>query len=175
MEFQVLGFPPDGPTLDLDWRSFSYAGKFGMGTTGKAVLRDGEIVAAAAFNADREDEARSWIRYLSVREDRQGEGLGPTLARSVVETLRERGYATVRIAVNNPIAYRALYRAGFRFTGEETGLAELVLEFPGDGYEGTYMDGLDRFAERDLPPEHAELLAEWRADGTPPEPVNGIP
>lgn len=174
MEFQVLGFPPDGPTLDLDWRAFSYAGKFVMSHTGKAVLRDDEILAAAAFDGDRQAEDRAWIRHLTVRADRRGEALGPTLARSVITVLRDRGYDTVRMAVNNPIAYRAGYRAGFQFTGAETGLAELVLEFPGTG-EATYLAGLDRFADRDLPAEQAELLASWRADGDPPAPVNGIP
>ena len=175
MEFQVLGFAPDGPTLDLDWRAFSYAGKFVMSNTGKAVLRDGEIVAAASFNADRQTEDRAWIRYLTVREDRRGEGLGPKLARSVIERLRERGYATVRMAVNNPVAYRAGYRAGFSFTGEETGLAELVLEYPGEADEAAYLAGLDRFAGRDLPSGQAELLERWRVAGHPPEPVNGTP
>ncbi|ERH03826.1 MAG: hypothetical protein J07HR59_00951, partial [Halorubrum sp. J07HR59] len=37
MEFTVLGWPPEAPTLRLDFRTFAYAGKFVMSTTGKAV------------------------------------------------------------------------------------------------------------------------------------------
>jgi len=34
----------------------------------------------------------------------------------------------VKIAVNNSFAYAALYKCGFAYTGENTGIAELVLE-----------------------------------------------
>lgn len=176
MEYVVLGMPAEGPTLTLDWQRFSYAGKFEMSSTGKAVVYDqDEIVAAAAFNEDRETQSHAWIRYLTVRSDRQGETLGSHLATSVKETLLNRGYNQVTIAVNNPRAYRALYKAGFHFTGRETGIAELVLKFPGPREPATYRDGLQRFAQRELPEEDERLLESWLEDGTPPETVNGIP
>ncbi|MFW6383835.1 MAG: GNAT family N-acetyltransferase [Halodesulfurarchaeum sp.] len=175
MAYSVLGFPEDGPTISLDWEQFSYAGKFEMSATGKAVLEDEEVLAAAAFNADREQPDRAWIRYLTVREDRQGEGLGTRLARLVTGTLLENGYERVRIGVNNPIAYRALYKAGFYFTGRETGIAELILDYPGPRDPPSYRAGLSRFAERDLPEPHAERVEAWLEDGTPPSVLSDIP
>ncbi len=174
MEYAVVGFPADNPQLTLDWQSFSYAGKFQMTSTGKAVLRaDGEPIAAAAFNADRESDDRAWIRYLTVNDSRQGEGLGAELARRVTGTLLDADFETVRIAVNNPHAYRALYKAGFHFTGDETGIAELVLEYPGPRTREPYLEGLTIFAERDLPPRQAVLTDYWLDSGTLPEVMNG--
>jgi GNAT superfamily N-acetyltransferase len=175
MEYSVLGTAAEGPTVSLDWEQFSYAGKFQMGSTGKAVLEADEILAAAAFNGDREQPERAWIRYLTVRDDRQGEGLGPRLARQVTHTLLDRGFETVSIAVNNPVAYRALYKAGFHFTGRETGIAELVLSFPGPRDPASYRAGLTVFAERELPEPHASLVEDWLQDGTPPATVDDIP
>lgn len=151
MEVELLGWPQDGPTLRLDHERFAYAGKFVMSDTGKAVGReDGELLAAASFSPDRTDDDVLRIRYITVRADRQSEGLGPELADFVAEKARMRGYETVKIAVNNPYAYEAMYRAGFEFTGDETGLAELVLARPGDQSDVQYREGLRRFAERDL-------------------------
>jgi len=175
MEYSVLGFAADGPTLSLDWERFSYAGKFQMSSTGKAVLADDGVLAAAAFSADREQPERAWIRYLTVRKDHQGGGLGARLARQVTRTLLERGYTQVSIAVNNPIAYRALYKAGFHFTGRETGIAELVLSYPGPRDPATYRAGLTRFAKRELPEPHVSLVEKWLQAGTPPAPVDDIP
>ncbi len=153
MDVELLGWPADGPTLDLDHERFAYAGKFVMSSTGKVVARDGdELVGAVAFNADRTDDGTCWLRYVTVRRDRQGEGIGPRLLAVAREAVVDGGYERVTIAVNNPLAYDASYRAGFRFTGEETGIAELVLAWsPGDGDAGaSYEAGLRRFAERDL-------------------------
>ncbi|MGQ4555660.1 GNAT family N-acetyltransferase [Halobellus sp. GM3] len=165
MEFVCLGWPPDGPTLRLDYRRFAYAGKFVMSNTGKAVARgatapdvvagdatpptfddgpdgdvaesefDTDVVAALAFNEDRTDDATLWYRYVTVRSDAKGHSLGPRLATFVAERAAGRGYERLRIAVNNPFAYEAMYRAGFAWTGRETGLAELVLERPAAGPE----------------------------------------
>ncbi|MFW5900280.1 MAG: GNAT family N-acetyltransferase [Halodesulfurarchaeum sp.] len=176
MQYVVLGMPADGPTLTLDWHAFSYAGKFEMSSTGKALLCDAHrIVAAAAFNEDRETSSKAWIRYLTVRSDEQGNGYGPRLATNVTETLLEDGYERVAIAVNNPRAYQALYKAGFHFTGRETGIAELVLEHPGQREPESYRAGLRRFVERDRPVQNKQQLISWLEDGTPPETVNGIP
>ena len=205
MDPVLLGWPPDGPTLRLDHRRFSYAGKFVMSNTGKAVVREGDgegggpgdphrrgdggagndggggeyadgVLAAAAFNEDRTDPSTLWLRYVTVRADRRGEGLGPRLCAFVTARAAERGYDRVRIAVNNPFAYEALYRAGFAFTGEETGLAELVLERPAGGpaadrSAATYRDGLQRYRDRDLELSAAEAaFLERRAGADPPVP-----
>jgi len=204
MEYVLLGWPDVGPTLTLDWRSFSYAGKFVMSSTGKAVVRTGDgsgppvtedgdaaadVVAAAAFNEDRTDSSVCWIRYITVREDYRGEGIGPDLAAFVAARARDRAFDRVRIAVNNPFAYQALYRAGFHFTGEETGVAELVLDRPlgdgsdvegaaGDRSRSTYQAGLDIYRDRadaadgpDLSADEREFLAEKTASD-PPAPVD---
>jgi len=172
MEFELLGWPPDGPTLRLDHEAFAYAGKFVMSSTGKAVARDGGLVGAVAFNRDRTDDRRCWLRYVTVRRDRRGEGIGPRLLRFVGERALDRGYTSVRIGANNPFAYEACYRAGFVFTGEETGIAELVLAYrpevvPG---AGPYQDGLDRYRARDLSDDEESFLAAYR-DSDPPATV----
>ncbi|RLM53613.1 GNAT family N-acetyltransferase [Halobellus sp. Atlit-31R] len=182
MEYAVLGWPEDEPTLRLDYRRFAYAGKFVMSNTGKAVVRDAsaggvsddagatdfdtDVVAALAFNADRTDAATLWYRYVTVRADRKGAGLGPRLARYVAPQAAARGYERLRIAVNNPFAYEAMYKAGFAWTGRETGVAELVLERPaGDAAASetadpiTYQRGLDRYRDRDLGDPEASFLA----------------
>ena len=181
MERLVLGWPSDGPTLRLDHRRFSYAGKFVMSNTGKAVVRDpgaatdreydDAVLAAVAFNEDRTDPATLWLRYVTVRHDRRGEGFGPRLCGLVVDRAADRGYGRLRIAVNNPFAYEALYRAGFGFTGETTGLAELVLERPAaepvDRPTAAYRRGLDRFRRRELSPEETAFL-DRKAGAAPP-------
>jgi len=158
MEFGLLGWPVDEPRLRLDYRRFSYAGKFVTGKYGIAVVRgeppdhdatsvdslpalpdsltesefDEDILAAVGFNVDRTDSDTLWLRYLTVRDDLRGSGLrlGPRLAVFVTTHAAEAGYDRVRIAVNNVFSYHALYRAGFATTGRETGLAELILERP---------------------------------------------
>ncbi|WP_336023169.1 GNAT family N-acetyltransferase [Halobellus salinisoli] len=205
MEFVVLGWPPDGPTLRLDYRRFAYAGKFVMSNTGKAVVResdvgvagadagataviadddaategdyDTDIVAALAFNADRTDGSILWYRYVTVRSDAKGSLLGPKLAAFVAPRAADRGYERLRIAVNNPFAYEAMYKAGFAWTGEETGVAELVLERPAslDVASATpecdpmraYQSGLDRYRARDLGDPEASFLRE-RVGADPP-------
>jgi GNAT superfamily N-acetyltransferase len=229
LELVLLGWPDEEPTLRLDYRRFSYAGKFVVGRTGKAVVRrravepsvgdssvgdsvpvtaadlppieerlppgldarefDTDIVAAVAFSADRTDPDTLWLRYVTVRQDRRGEGLGPRLVRFVTDRAHDRGYDRVRIAVNNPFAYEALHKAGFAWTGEETGLAELVLEHPppvtvsGNGRTPTpgedghghrpgverYRAGLDRYRARDLGDPEASFLA--RKQGASPPAV----
>jgi GNAT superfamily N-acetyltransferase len=171
MEFAVLGDPGDGPTLDLNHEAFAYAGKFVVSNTGKAVAREGdEVIAAAAFNEDRTDEDCAWIRYVTVREDRRGEGIGPRLLDHVAKYQSGRG-KRVRIAVNNPFAYEAAYKAGFGYTGEETGLAELVLERPAETGAETYRDGMSAFEKRtDLTPDERRFVSS-RGDSDPPERV----
>jgi predicted N-acetyltransferase YhbS len=188
MEYAVLGWPPDGPQLRLDHERFSYAGKFVMTNTGKAVARERvdqdddvaetanggrETVAAVAFNEDRTDETTLWLRYISVRVDRRGEGIGPRLAAFVTDRASERGYERCRIAVNNAFAYQALYRAGFAFTGAETGVAELLLETSAPRDPETYQAGLDVFRGRDNEPEETDFLA--RRAGTDPPSVVTTP
>jgi GNAT superfamily N-acetyltransferase len=181
MEFALLGWPPGGPTLRLDYRRFAYAGKFVLETTGTAVVRDGRgtdrteyddhVLAAASFSPDRTDADTLAIRYVTVRDDRQGEGLGARLLAFVADRAADRGYDRVRVAVNNPAAYVAAHRAGFAFAGAETGLAELVCERPAarpaDCEADAYRDGLDRYRARDLDDGTLARLDEKRAAGPP--------
>ncbi|MWV39366.1 GNAT family N-acetyltransferase [Natrialba sp. INN-245] len=180
MEYDLLGWPPDGPKLRLDHERFSYAGKFVMTNTGKAVARaDDEIVAAAAFNEDRTDEGTLWIRYVTVDRERRGQGIGPELLSLVRDRARERGYDRLRIAVNNPFAYEALYRTGFAYTGETTGIAELLLEYPSpisdarataETRRERYQQGLEKFRERELSAAEEEFLAS-RCGSDPPDSI----
>ncbi len=172
LTFELCGWPAAGPTLRLDHERFAYAGKFVMSTTGKAVAREaGDVVAAVAFNADRTDATVCWLRYVTVRADRRGDGIGPRLCAFVRDRALERGYERLRIAVNNPFAYEALHRVGFGFTGDATGIAELVLEYPApEAADERYRRGLDRFAERDLTGEERTFVAERRERGRP-EPI----
>jgi GNAT superfamily N-acetyltransferase len=169
MEFALLGWPGEGPTLDLDHRQFAYAGKFVMSATGKAVARaDGEILAAVAFSEDRTDESVAWLRYITVRADSRGEEVGPRLAAFVTWRLHERGYGAVQIAVNNPFAYDALHKAGFGDTGEHTGLAELVLRHPAPEAGRAYEAGLAAYLDReDLADAERAFVAERRESGPP--------
>lgn len=168
MEFRIVGGPSDGITLDLDHEAFAYAGKFGMSSTGKTVASDGELVGAVAFSEDyaRDDAVR--LRYVTVREDRRGEGIGSRLLRFTADSLREN--YTVLIAVNNPIAYRACYRAGFVSTGTETGIAELLMRYEPDADPSVrrYRAGFSVFEDRDLPSHHQKVVANG-LDGVPPE------
>ncbi|WP_332900088.1 GNAT family N-acetyltransferase [Haladaptatus sp. CMSO5] len=170
MEYAVLGWPPDGPKLRLDYRQFSYAGKFVMSNTGKAVAReDQELLGALAFNEDRTDETTLWLRYVTVRGDRRGEGIGASLVSFVTEVAHERGYETVKIAVNNPFAYEAVWKAGFGYTGEQTGIAELVCAHPGTRTQARYQDGLDVYRAREgLSAEERSFLAR-KAAAQPPK------
>lgn len=186
----ILGWPDDAPRLDLDHERFAYAGKFVMGRAGIAVARErserssepkvatgdpeDDVLAAASFSPDRTDDSTLRLRYVTVREDRRGERLGPRLCAFVARRARERGYDRVAIAVNNPFAFVALYRAGFGATGETTGMAERVLQYPDptDRDPEAYRAGLAAFAERDLPDDVREFVAARRG-GEPPAVVDG--
>lgn len=195
---EFLGWPETEPTVRLDYRRFSYAGKFVVGSTGKAVIRDADrsagstlppiderlpeghserafdrsVLAAISFDEDRTDSDVLVFRYVTVRRDRRGEGLGPMLVRFVVDRAQKRGYDRCRIAVNNPFAYEALYRAGFAFTGETSGMAELVLERPtaapasrdGDRYRA----GLELFLDRETIQPRERSFLERRIDADSP-------
>ncbi len=158
MEFELLGWPDDGPTLRLDYEQFSYAGKFVMSTTGKAVVRDGAVVAAAAFDRDRTDESTLRVRYVTVRRDRQGEGIGSRLLRTVRERAADRDFERVVIAVNNPFAYEAASKAGFGYTSEQTGLAERVMAWPTPDRTERYREGIESFREEELPPDASSFI-----------------
>ncbi|GAD51576.1 hypothetical protein MBEHAL_0336 [Halarchaeum acidiphilum MH1-52-1] len=175
MEFAVLGSPPDAPRLRLDWRRFSYAGKFVTGDAGKAVAvadgvldregwppdaREAEadgIIGAVSFSPHRRDPDTAVLRYVTVREDRRGEGIGARLCAFAAERLLDDA-DRVRIDVNNPYAYEALHKAGFGYTVETAGLAELVLERPCDARAENYAAGLDVYRERDLSDDERSFL-----------------
>ena len=150
MEFEIIGWPEDDVSLELDYRVFPYAGKFVMTSTGKAVIRDTPtIIAALSFNEDRTDGERLWIRYWTVQRGYQGEGHGATLCQAFRQHATAAGYEDIRVAVNNPFAYEAAYRAGFGYTGEETGIAELILSTTSPRTTRLYHDGLARFQGRE--------------------------
>jgi GNAT superfamily N-acetyltransferase len=196
MEYAIRGWhddPDGGPRLRLDYRAFAYAGKFVMSSTGTAVvcdeadpwqpdtdawaadepsqIGDPTVVAAVAFNEDRTDAEALWLRYVTVRADRRGEGIGPRLVAFVCERARERGYGRCRIAVNNAFSYEALAKVGFAYAGRETGLAEVVLErdlgVDPSVDPDTYRRGLATFRERDLSAEERAFLDEREAAGPP--------
>ena len=202
MEFTVLGAPGEGVTCRLDYRAFAYAGKFVVGDPGTAVLRtaDGsaavpewtpdeplpetvdpaafedDVLAAVSFSPDRTDPACCRLRYVTVHVARRGEGLGPALIRRTVSWLAAAGYERVRIAVNNPFAYEAVYKCGFAYTGETTGIAELELErpaaepAPNHGDPERYRAGLAAFRDRDpeLSAAETQFLDDRIDDGRGP-------
>lgn len=157
MEFELLGTV----SLDLSHERFAYAGKFVMTNTEKVVAREAtgtDLVAVAAFSQDYSDPDSVRIRYVTVREDRRGEGIGPQLLAWTAEQLCDR-FESVMIAVNNPIAYQACHRAGFVWTGEETGIAELRMRYAPDQTDSeAYQAGLAVFRSRELPPEQKQVL-----------------
>ncbi|GAB7010145.1 GNAT family N-acetyltransferase [Halorubrum trueperi] len=207
MEFALVGEPGSGATLRLDYRAFAYAGKFVVGAPGKAVLRtadgspavpdwepdgslpptvdarefDDDVLAAIAFSPDRTDPACCRLRYVTVHVARRGEGFGPRLVERTVSHLGTDGYDRVRIAVNNPFAYAALYKCGFAYTGEQTGIAELELERPAAEpvapaeRSAAYRTGLRAFldeacaGDRDLDPAERRFVAARLAGDSPPD------
>ncbi|WP_254829802.1 GNAT family N-acetyltransferase [Haloglomus salinum] len=186
VELTVLGWPDEGPTLRLDYRRFAYAGKFVMSSTGKAVAYapergdpgDSEAVrAAAAFDADRTDPDTLKLRYLTVRQDARGGGLGARLSAFVAARAAEEGFDRVAIGVNNAFSYEALYKAGFAWTGEASGLAELVLarpaDRPADADGERYREGLDRFRGRDGLSDAERAFLDDREGAAPPALVSG--
>lgn len=172
MEFVHLGSPAEGPTLALDHEEFAYAGKFRMGSTGKTVARDAgpgdELLGAIAYNEDHDSEETIRLRYITVRDSRQGEGIGPKLLRWTADRLNSSA-ASIVIAVNNPIAYQACYRAGFVNTGTETGIAELELRYAPDAQRSAeqYDRGFSVFSDRDLPVEQSAVIATHQGSDPP--------
>ena len=199
MDFAVLGW--ESVAFRLDHRRFAYAGKFVV-PGGKAVVPEPGaaidalpdphddyargILAAAAFSADRTDPTTLWLRYITVRTDRHGEGIGPRLAVFVADRAANEGFEEVRIAVNNPFAYDAVYKAGFTYTGTSTGIAELVCARPTGALDDLragsdrgpdenrdrsavrYRAGLDAYRERELPPAERAFCERARERGPPP-------
>ncbi|WP_321167633.1 GNAT family N-acetyltransferase [Halalkalirubrum salinum] len=203
----MLGWPEDEPTVRLDYRVFSYAGKFVMTGTGKAVICDERaeetyprdlpalpstihsdvfdrsILAAIAFSPDRRDPETLWLRYVTVRRDRRGQGLAPKLVEHVLKGAEDRDFDRASIAVNNPFAYEALYKVGFAFTGRTTGLAELVLERPIDAADShetdsagdtkRYQAGLDHYRNREGLSAAERSFLDARVHSDPPSRQSG--
>jgi GNAT superfamily N-acetyltransferase len=174
MDVVVLGGADGGPSIRLDHEAFAYAGKFVMTNTGTALARErGSVIGAAAFNRDRTDGAVGWIRYITVRKGMRGNGVGSVLLDRLAErTLAGVGdsgaFSRVRIAVNNPFAYEAAYKAGFGYTGERTGIAELVLERPGGTDPEGYHRGMSLFGERTDLTDTEERFVSSRRGADPP-------
>lgn len=159
-EHELVGWYGDAPPLGLDHEEFAYAGKFD-GNEGKFVTRDnGAVVAALSFSPDHAHENGVRVRYFAVRKGRRGKGIGTSLLRHASDRLlEERGYERVRISVNNPFAYESAQAAGFGWTGETSGIAELVMERPAPD-DDRYEEGLRVFAERDLSEEKESFVRE---------------
>ena len=204
MEYAVIATPDDALGLRLDWERFSYAGKFVMTNTGKAVaVEDGVfedpewppnpreaqttgVVGAVSFNRDRGDPDTAWLRYVTVRASDRGRGVAPRLCAVTVDWLLDNFDVTsVRIAVNNPYAFDALYKAGFDWTGATTGLRERVLEYPPPGEESepdreqspgrspesSYVAGLRSYLDTDIT-EDERAFIESRVERGPPARVD---
>jgi len=136
---------------------------------------DESVVAAVSFSPDRTDPTCCRLRYVTVHAARRGEGIGPVLVSRTVRWLADAGYDRVRIAVNNPFAYEALYKCGFAYTGEQTGLAELELARPAATVAATradagrYRAGLRQFCDDDTERSDAErTFLRSRLDDTDP-------
>lgn len=168
-EYVLLGRPGDEVSLVLDHREFAYAGKFRVASTGKAVVRDparadgdGEyddsVLAAVAFEPGRVDDSVLWLRYVDVRAGHRGAGLGARLCRFVREQTREQ-YPEARIAVNNAFSYHAVHKAGFGWTGETGGLAELLCSTDAPRTRERYQAGLDEFRARNPSEDERSFLA----------------
>lgn len=188
MEFRLLGWPEDDVVVRLDHREYAYAGKFAMSSTGKAVALDPDQsfaiptnpkreyvapVGVVAFSPDRTDSDTLWLRYVTVRRDRRGDGVGTDLCAFAVARAADRGYGRARIAVNNAYSYEALHKAGFAWTGRETGIAELVLERPttrpATVDADRYGEGLATIADRDdVGPDERAFTRRKRERGPPP-------
>lgn len=174
MEFDVLGWPRDEPAVSLDHRTFSYAGKFVMTNTGKAVVREADsVIAAASFNEDRTDTTTIWLRYLTVHADHRGRGIGARLARQCREEFELAGYERTKIGVNNPYSFEALSKAGFGYTGNTTGIAELILS-TGIPTPSRYREGLQEFAGRTELSDAERKFISRRLERGPPEIVDPI-
>jgi len=153
-EHEIVGW--SDAALELDENEFAYAGKFRV-PGGKAVTRDEvDVVAALSFSQDRADDEAVRVRYITVRSDLRGEGIGSKLLEYAADRLLER-YEAVRISVNNPFSYGAARKAGFGWTGEETGIAELVMESLCEE-DDRHEEALRVFAERDLSDDEKEFV-----------------
>lgn len=193
MEYAVLATPADGLGLRLDWQHFAYAGKFVATNTGKAVAVEDDtlddpdwppdpheadapgVLAAVSFNRDRTDGRTAWLRFVTVRDDHRGRGIGPRLCATTTAWLHAHfDVDRVRIAVNNPFAFVALHRAGFGWTGDRTGLRERVLEHPPpDGTADRYPVGLEGYLDDDATDaERAYVAARLEDQSEPPTAVD---
>ena len=139
----------------LDHEEFSYAGKFRL-PTNKVVARecDGDIVGVLSYDEERGSEATR-IRYLSVRSDRQQQGVAADLVEEATDRLLD-DYPAVRISVNNPYAYGAVHRAGFGYTGDTGPQQEVVMQRPHE--TGRYEEGLRKLLEADLSGEQRRYV-----------------
>lgn len=165
---EFRGSPAGGPAVSLDHTEFRYAGKFQMTTTGKALLIDSNsCIAITAFSTDRSCDNRIWLRYVSVHDDYQARGVGPRFLRTTTTTLLDQ-VKSIRIAVNNPFAYVAAYKAGFVYTGEQTGIAELLLDHPGIRTTESYLAGLEVFRDADHLSSVEQSYLEEKHAGAPP-------
>lgn len=159
-----MGYPGEDVSIDLSHEDFSYAGKFGVGDTGKSVAReDGEILGVVAFDRDRTDGDVMKIRCIEVKAGRRGEGIGSKLARFTTSRLLGEGVDRVEIAVNNPYSFHAMYKAGFRYTGNRSGLREFVMSYPGYDTAG-YGEGMQEFLEIDDISEEERDFVEQRLE-----------
>lgn len=172
VEYVLRAGPRGSAILDLDHELFPLAGDF-VQPRGVAIAREDRtghepaIVGAAAFDPDRTDLETVRIRAITVRTDRQGEGVGARLAAFVRGRLHDRGWSRVLIAVATPVAYHALHKAGFADTGTTTGFRERVLAHPQPEDPVSYATGLRWYLDQDPSPSEQSFVRERASAGAP--------
>ena len=89
-------------------------------------MYQGEDYHAIKWLQDVADEEAAVIHILTVRPDRQGEGIGSGMVREAIRIAKDRGMKSIRldaIASNIP-AHRMYERLGFEYRGEQHLYAE---------------------------------------------------
>lgn len=159
--FSITSRPGESDALDLDHETMPYAGKFGMESTGTAILEEGDdIVAALSFSPDRTDALCCRIRYLSVSREHQGTGLVGRLVEAFMEWALGDGYRTIKITIINPFAVVALDRLGFGYTGTVGPSGGVELRYPSEDVESVE-SALATLDERSLAEEHHRYIRRY--------------
>lgn len=157
--------PGDDPDVELDHGRFPYAGKLTTRDVGLILGRDrGEVVAAASYSIDRTDEDRCVIRYIAVRRDRQGEGLGTELLAATPGILFDRRFDSIKMAARSPYALVAAVRAGFCVIEERAPDGSPFVSYPPTTASGSLESGFTALQKLSLTADHREYIADRLTD-----------